>query len=271
MSLRRAGRACAVWAGVLAGVVATCAWVSASLAQSDAAPSPEPNPKITPESQPWDEPPVGDLTVPGPDELVMPPPLDGPDAGADGDAAPSGPLGLPSLSDLVSRMEPGPDAPVERRLAWLFAELKAAPDAEEAAFVAEEIEALWSDVGDPTAVLLTQRARAASLIGEDVLARRLVNGAVRLAPDSADAWVTSAALALNDDDIARAITDLEQALQLEPRRYDALLTLAALFEGLENWRGAYDSYEDVLAIYPQMPFAQDRLRELESRARGRAL
>ncbi len=186
---------------------------------------------------------------------------------------PSGPFGLPgvSLTDVLATLEPGPDAPVSQRLAWLFAELKIAPDADEAAFVAEEIEALWRDVGDPTASLLTDRAAAAAGSGDLGLARRLADGAVELAVQSAEAWVRSAEIATLDGDVLRAVTDLEQALRLEPRRYDALLTLGALFEQLENWAGAYDAYEAVLDIYPQHPYAQARAEDLEVRARGRAL
>ncbi len=192
---------------------------------------------------------------------------DAPAAGAE----PSGLSGLLNFDSVLETFEPGPDDPPERRLAWLFVELKTAADADEAAFVAEEIEALWSDIGDPTAVLLTNRARAAASIGELVLARRLADGATQLANNSADAWVASSAIALAQSDIARAISDLEQALVLEPRRYDALLTLAALFESLENWAGAYDAYADVAALYPHHPFAQARMEAVRVRAQGREL
>ncbi len=187
--------------------------------------------------------------------------------------APTGPFGLPtpSLKDMLATLEPGPDAPVAQRLAWLFAELKMASNAEEAAFVAEEIEALWRDVGDPTATLLTDRAAAAGSADDLGLARRLADGAVELADQSAEAWVRSAEIATLDGDVVRAVTDLEQALRLEPRRYDALLTLGALFEQLENWAGAYDAYAAVLEIYPEHPYAKARADDLEVRARGRAL
>lgn len=165
--------------------------------------------------------------------------------------------------------EPKPEETPEERMDRLFTELKSAPDASEAAFIAEEIEAVWRGQVDPTARLISQRAMAAASIGDYTLARQLADGAIALSNETgAEAYVRSADIALVSDDLARAIMDLESAVAVDPRRYDALLTLAGLFERIDSARGAYEAYGAVLALYPEHEFASGRRDALERDVSG---
>ncbi|MCG8442766.1 MAG: hypothetical protein MI723_13270 [Caulobacterales bacterium] len=160
-----------------------------------------------------------------------------------------------------------PDA----RMDALFVELAAAETPADAAFIAEEIEAIWKASGDASADLLMARADEAAAMGEFALSRRLIDGALELAPDFADAWAHSAAIAAASDDVSRAVEDLNQALVLEPRHYEALVGLGLLLERLEQDAGAYEAYQRALAIYPLHPEAGDLAQDVEREAVGREL
>lgn len=158
----------------------------------------------------------------------------------------------------------GPDERPEQRMMRLFAELRYAQDAAEADFISEEIEAIWRAEVDPTTKLLTQRAMAAATIGDETLARQLADGAIAMSDGAgAEAYVRSAEIALVGGDLARAMSDLERAVEIDPRRYDALLALAGVFERIDASRGAYEVYGDVLKLYPEHPYAKGRRDSLD--------
>ncbi len=85
------------------------------------------------------------------------------------------PLDLEGGPEEAAAQEQPEEPPLtrEERMDKLFAELAAAEDDAEAAFIAEEIEALWRDSGSPTVDLLTDRATDALDMGEPNLAREL--------------------------------------------------------------------------------------------------
>ncbi len=178
-------------------------------------------------------------------------------------------LGEGADDEAESEPETPPNETPEERMDRLFVELAAAPDSAEAAFVAEEIEAVWRAQSDPTVRLLNRRALAAAGIGDATLARQLADGAIALSEEqSAEAYVRSAEIALVSDDIARVILDLEAAVRLDARRYDALLTLAGVFERLERFDGAMAAYDGVLALYPEHEFAKGRRETLAREVEG---
>ena len=162
------------------------------------------------------------------------------------------------------------ETPAER-LDRLFVELSAAEDPTQAAFIAEEIEAIWSNVGSPTAELFTQRAADALEQGDVPAARRLIEGALERAPQSVDAWTTSALIAHAADDLGRAVEDIERALSLEPRNYYALLGFGMILEQLGQLEGAYDAYKRALEVYPLLEEAELRAASIEADVRGRDL
>jgi Tfp pilus assembly protein PilF len=69
-------------------------------------------------------------------------------------------------------------------------------------------------------------------------------------------------------DVKGAIEDLAQAVQHEPRDFLAYRTLTEIFEAQQNWKGAYDAWQKVLAIDPKTPGAQERLKHLQQQAFG---
>jgi tetratricopeptide (TPR) repeat protein len=159
----------------------------------------------------------------------------------------------------------------EQRMDKLFADLAAAKTDEDAQFTAEEIEALWKDSGSPTVDLLTDRASDALDMGETGLARELIDGALELGPNHAEAWAQSARVAIAEDKVNIALQDIEHAVSLEPRHYGALTELGAILEQLNSPQGAYEAYEKALALNPRLPDAREGAERTERAAKGREL
>ncbi len=232
---------------------------------------------VDPLAEPPSDPARLPFVVPHLEPLLDAPLIDAPIVGGlqrPGDEAGTserGPDWLPGPADPpvleAEAPEPEPPAPVltpQERFDALFAELAAADTPTAAAFIAEEIEALWRASGDASADLLIDRALEAEMDGESDLARDLIDGALELAPDASRAWSESAMLAFGNDDLARALSDISRAAELEPRQYDTLVGLGLILEQLGQPEGAFRAYEQALEVYPLHPDAVvliERVRE----------
>jgi len=119
----------------------------------------------------------------------------------------------PDYSDLTEEAER------KARLDALFTRLQAETHAENADLIAEEI---WA---------------AAQKRGERKLARRMYDNVTGLSPDYAEGYARSARLALEEDDLGRALKEAAQALIYEPRHFYALWTMGNVFEKLSRIKG----------------------------------
>jgi tetratricopeptide (TPR) repeat protein len=246
---------------VLAALLAGGALALAAGAQDDGTPPKDKQPGAAPNATPEGD---GRLrVVPGPELQSIDPRLfDLPGRDASEGAA----------ADAVE-----PEAPEEppmtraERMDALFVELAEAENDEDARFIAEEIEALWSDSGSPTVDLLTDRATDALDVGEPRLARELINGALELGPEHAEAWAESARIALVEDELGIALEHIERAVSLEPRHYYALTELGLILERLESAQGAFEAFQRALELNPRLPDAVAGAERTEREARGREL
>jgi len=121
----------------------------------------------------------------------------------------------------------------------------------------------WAQSHSDTAMLLLSRSTQAEKIGEKVLARKLVDDVVSLEPNWSEGFVYRARLRMAQKDIKGAITDLESALQLEPRRFDALELLGRLNEANGDQHKALEAYQkalEFLSANPQLLAQEQRLR-----------
>jgi tetratricopeptide (TPR) repeat protein len=252
----------------LTAVLAVGALALAAVAQEGDAPVKDKLPDPAPNGAPDDAPQPGVRIVPGPELPTIDPRM----------------FSLPdreSLEGAADAIEPeAPEAlavpeepPLTRaeRMDGLFIELAAAANEEEARFIAEEIEALWRDSGSPTVDLLTDRATDALDMGDPVMARELINGALELGPEHAEAWAESARIALIEDELGIALEHIERAVSIEPRHYYALTELGLILERLEAAQGAYEAFQRALELNPRLPDAVAGAERTEREARGREL
>ena len=143
------------------------------------------------------------------------------------------------------------------RLDGLFEKLKSAPDHAAADAVASQIKRVWMHSGSDTADLLLERADTAL---EHVLA-----------PDWAEAWNRRATLFYLMDDYPRAMSDIAETLKREPRHYGAIAGMGLIFLQRGNKKLAYEAFERVLAIYPQLETAQKAVQDLRPDVEGSPL
>lgn len=150
----------------------------------------------------------------------------------------------------------------EQRLDALFERLKRTNDQSAATRLAAEITTLWRQSGSATVDLLMQWANTARLERRYASAIDFLNEAIALDPDYAEAWNLRANVAYLQKDYDRAMADISHVLELEPRHFIALYSLASILRerGLKKQSAA--AYERVLAVYPMFKDAQLKLTEL---------
>ena len=200
---------------------------------------------------------VGRIPIPPGVKLFQPPRGAQRFSDDDGESAPVSPKPAPP---------PAPKSPEQARAATLedlLARLKNAADEPEASAIGAKVRGLFASAPSETVALLTDRAMAAELGGAQLVAQALLDHVIALDPRWSEGFVHRARAKAAHGDDAGAREDLEAALRLEPRRFDALALLGALFEEAGDKKGALDAYRRALALDPK----QEALQKTEERLR----
>ncbi|WP_185983402.1 tetratricopeptide repeat protein [Aureimonas mangrovi] len=171
-----------------------------------------------------------------------------------------------------------PAAPVDStsddpadRLDALFAQLKRERSPEAAEAIAGQIQAAWLESGSATVDLLMLWAATASATSDAGVAFDLLEQAMVLKPDYAEAYNARATANFLLSRYGRSLADIEQTLIREPRHFGALMGLGAILEQLDRKDGAMDAYRRALAVYPAMREAQEALGRLADETSGQSL
>ncbi|WP_339744002.1 hypothetical protein [uncultured Maricaulis sp.] len=159
--------------------------------------------------------------------------------------------------------------PQERLTARLDA--LATADEAQARPLVDEILALWAHSGSDTISLLMDRGHAAEAAGDNEIAARMYDHVTELAPDFAEGWLAAGRVAAQLEDWTYAFQTLNTALTLEPRRFDAYVTLGRVLENAQAINAALDAYEEALDIYPTYAPAVDAKARIDAARAGRAL
>ncbi|WP_245155628.1 tetratricopeptide repeat protein [Paracoccus ravus] len=149
----------------------------------------------------------------------------------------------------------------------LFAEL-AQTEGETWARAETDILRIWSRSGSAAMDLLYKRGEAALDGGELEAAIGHLTALTDHAPDFAAGWyLRGVALYLNGD-MGPAISDMIQALALEPRHFPALTQLGTMSEELGDDAKALKAYRASLKIHPHQEDAADAVQRLENKTKG---
>lgn len=159
----------------------------------------------------------------------------------------------------------------EVRLAERLDALAEAESATAARPLVDEIIALWAHSGSDTIALLMDRGLVAEAAGEHEIAARMYDHVNQLAPEFAEGWLASGRVAAALEDWGYALETLNTALTIEPRRFDAYMTLGRVLERAEAAEAALDAYSEALEIYPVYAPALEAKERLETALAGRAL
>jgi tetratricopeptide (TPR) repeat protein len=146
-------------------------------------------------------------------------------------------------------------------LGRMFALLQEA-EPEEARKIADEIELQWSKSGSPAMDLLLKRGEDALEVGDSQVAIEHLTALTDHAPEFAQGWHMRAVAFAQAGLYGPAVADLEQVLALEPRHFNAIISLAAVLEQVNKPQLAYEAYQQVLAIHPHQEDVTTALERL---------
>jgi tetratricopeptide (TPR) repeat protein len=156
-------------------------------------------------------------------------------------------------------------------LGELYVQLAKAKDAEEAAPIITNIEALWRVTGSPTVDVLIGRAERFTKDKDLDLARQILDATVAMAPEEVEAWYLRAKVHYAESKYDLALADLNRALNGDPKHYRALEELGLVYEALGKKPEALEAYRNALAINPFLNEAGQAVKFLEKEVGARNL
>jgi tetratricopeptide (TPR) repeat protein len=173
---------------------------------------------------------------------------------------------LPAAPEKLPKPPAGDRA---RNIDFLFDALKAAPDDEIARQVESRIWAIWLASGSDTADLLMNRVKSAIEHKDTALAVQLLDSIIEIKPDYIEAWNRRATLFFSMKDYGRAMADIQEVLNREPRHFGALAGLGMILEELGDDKQALEAYRKALAVNPHMRRIPDLVKTLTEKVEGR--
>ena len=179
------------------------------------------------------------------------------------------PAAIDKLPNPPDKLPKAPKGDRGRNIDFLFDALKAAPDAEIAKQVESRIWAIWLASGSDTADLLMSRVKAA-IEGKDArLAIQLLGSIIEIKPDYIEAWNRRATLFFALKDYGRAMADIQEVLNREPRHFGALAGLGMILEEVGENKQALEAYRKALAVNPHMQKIPEQVKALSEKVEGR--
>ena len=173
---------------------------------------------------------------------------------------------LPNPPDKLPK---APKGDRTRNIDFLFDALRAAPDADIAKQVENRIWAIWLASGSDTADLLMSRVKAAIEAKDTKLAIQLLGSIIDIRPDYIEAWNRRATLFFALKDYGRAMTDIQEVLNREPRHFGALAGLGMILEEVGEDKQALDAYRKALVVNPHMQKIPEHVKALTEKVEGR--
>lgn len=153
----------------------------------------------------------------------------------------------------------------------LLEKLSAAPSEDAGKGIERTIQNLWLTSGSPSIDLLMRRGLDVLGEGDYDRAYFYFDEVVTFAPAYAEGWHRRAAIHYVREDYAAALRDIEQALRLEPRHFEALAGLGVILEDLGDRKGALDAYRRALSLNPWLSNGRARVSPLELEIEGRGI
>lgn len=144
----------------------------------------------------------------------------------------------------------------------LFKQLAAVRTAPEAADLERQITTIWTRSGSDTADVLMARAQAAVEAQDQATAKKLLDAIAEMRPGYAQVWFRRAELLLLMDSQQEAASDLEKAIELEPRHFTALAIAGRIADVAGEKADALDLYRKAVALNPMMEAVARRAGQL---------
>ena len=150
----------------------------------------------------------------------------------------------------------------------LLATLQRASSEEEAALLETRIRQIWQEAASPAAKLLMNRGVRDLENNADGDALDDFDAVLALQPNLPDGLQNRALARFGLGDYVGALADLQAALQREPRDFAVLKSLSRIAEAHDDFAGALEAWQKVLALSPMTPGGATRLQVLTRKAKG---
>ena len=157
------------------------------------------------------------------------------------------------------------------RLDRLFQQLSKATTPPEAQGIEREIQTLWLRSGSDTVDLLMARAQQSLEAQDAVTAKKLLDAVTEMKPDYAEVWYQRAALLIAMDSPQEAAPNLQKAIELEPRHFEALAAAGKIAEDSGDKRTALATYRRAVALNPQLEAIKRKISALAAEVEGKAI
>jgi|SRR6056297_103118 len=157
------------------------------------------------------------------------------------------------------------------RLDGLFEALKTAETPAQARRVARDIEHALAQSGSPAMDLLLKRGNSALEAGDSEEAIGHFTALTDHAPDFAEGWHMRAVALAGEGLYGPALADVERALSITPRHFNAIYSLGAVLNEVNRPSMAYEAFSRVLAIHPHHEAARAAMDRLGPEVGGRDL
>jgi tetratricopeptide (TPR) repeat protein len=158
---------------------------------------------------------------------------------------------------------PAPPQLSDLSLDELFAELPKKANSRAGRRIEQEILSRFNRSGSDTADLLVSWATKSMEDKDYPLALDILDQAIMLKPDFAEAWNKRATVYYLTDDYSASIADIRQTLALEPRHFGALAGLGMIFQAMDRDEEAAEVFRRTLEINPQLDKIKESLERLE--------
>lgn len=144
----------------------------------------------------------------------------------------------------------------------LFSQLRKAYSPEKSHSIAARLRQSFARTDSDSLDLMLRWAEVALNQSREAEAQDFIDEVMAQRPDLASVWLLRARLNLRRNALAPALSDIKQAMILEPRNFDVLINYATLLRETGNSKGALRLYQQTLSVYPMMKEAQDELLRL---------
>ena len=141
----------------------------------------------------------------------------------------------------------------------------------EAPRIARELEQVWARSGSPAMDMLLRRGRDALEAEDYAKAIDHLTALTDHAPRFAEGYHARAEAYFRADLYGPALDDLELALALNPKNFNAIFGLGVIFQEFGDLRRAARAYRETLAIHPHHEPARKALDNLRRGGIGREL
>lgn len=164
-----------------------------------------------------------------------------------------------------------PELTHEQKLDALFAELKREDNERAAQRVSSRIWQEWNRSGSASIDLMMGWAQKAIEDKKFDVAMDFLDQVTTMDPKYPEGWNRRATLHFLMNNFGKAMADIEQTLELEPRHFGALAGMAEIMQALDRKQLALAAYQRVLDIYPMDRNAQNKVSEISEELAGESI